>query len=130
LQSDRRGYLIHAEFRTSRPVIERATAVPEETIMTRRCELTGKLPMSGQNRSHAENKTKRKFRPNLCSVTLLSDALKKKVRLRISAHALKTVEHRGGLDAFLLKAGNAELSERCLKLKRDVQKAKAGATAA
>lgn len=129
LQSDRLGYLIHAEFSMSRPVIERATAVPEEIIMTRRCELTGKLPMSGQNRSHAENKTKRKFRPNLCSVTLLSDVLKKKVRLRISAHALKTVEHRGGLDAFLLKAGNAELSDRCLKLKRDVQKAKAGATA-
>ena len=72
--------------------------------MTRCCELTGKLPLSGQLRSHAENKTKRKFRPNLCSVTLISDALKRKVRLRVSAHALKSVEHRGGLDAFLLKA--------------------------
>ena len=60
--------------------------------MTRRCELTGKLPMSGQNRSHAENKSKRKFRPNLHEVTLTSDALGRKVRLRISAHALKTVE--------------------------------------
>lgn len=93
--------------------------------MTRCCELTGKLPMSGQNRSHAENKTKRKFRPNLCSVTLISDALKRKVRLKVSAHALKSIEHRGGLDAFLLKAANDELSERCLKLKRDVQKVKA-----
>ena len=72
--------------------------------MTRRCELTGKLPMSGQLRSHAENKTKRTFRPNLCEVTLISDALQRKVRLRISAHALKTVERRGGLDAFLMKA--------------------------
>ena len=91
--------------------------------MTRRCELTGKLPLSGQLRSHAENKTKRKFRPNLCEVTLLSDALGRKVRLRISAHALKSVEHRGGLDAFLLKASDAELSDRCLKLKRELQKA-------
>ena len=93
--------------------------------MTRRCELTGKLPLSGQLRSHAENKTKRKFRPNLCEVTLISDALGRKVRLRVSAHALKSVEHRGGLDAFLLKASDEDLSERCLKLKRDLKKAKA-----
>jgi len=98
--------------------------------MTRRCELTGKLPMSGQLRSHAENKTKRTFRPNLCTVTLLSDALKRKVRLRISAHALKSVEHRGGLDAYLIKANSDELSERCRRLKRDVQKAREAAAAA
>ncbi|MGZ5823141.1 MAG: 50S ribosomal protein L28 [Hyphomicrobium sp.] len=98
--------------------------------MTRRCELTGKLPLSGQLRSHAENKTKRKFRPNLCEVTLISDALGRKVRLRVSAHALKSVEHRGGLDAFLLKASDEDLSERCLKLKRDLKKAKAAAPAA
>jgi large subunit ribosomal protein L28 len=95
--------------------------------MTRRCELTGKLPLSGQLRSHAENKTKRKFRPNLCDVTLISDALGRKVRLRVSAHALKSVEHRGGLDAFLLKASDEDLSERCRKLKRDLKKAKAAA---
>jgi large subunit ribosomal protein L28 len=98
--------------------------------MTRRCELTGKLPLSGQLRSHAENKTKRKFRPNLCEVTLLSDTLGRKVRMRVSAHALKSVEHRGGLDAFLLKASEDELSERCLKLKRELQKAKKAAPAA
>jgi len=98
--------------------------------MTRQCELTGKLPLSGQNRSHAENKTKRKFRPNLCDVSLISDTLGRRVRLRISAHALKTVEHRGGLDGFLLKARNDELSARCLKLKRDIQKKKAEAAAA
>ena len=91
--------------------------------MTRRCELTGKGPMAGQLRSHAENKTKRTFRPNLVDVTLISDALQRKVRLRISAHALKTVERRGGLDAFLAKAGDDELSERCRKLKRDIKKA-------
>jgi large subunit ribosomal protein L28 len=83
----------------------------------------GKLPMSGQLRSHAENKTKRTFRPNLCDVTLISDTLQRKVRLRISAHALKTVERRGGLDAFLMKARDEELSDRCLRLKRDIRKA-------
>jgi large subunit ribosomal protein L28 len=93
--------------------------------MTRRCELTGKLPLSGQLRSHAENKTKRKFRPNLCNVSLISDALKRKVRLKVSAHALKSVEHRGGLDAFLLKARGDELSDRCLRLKREIEKVSA-----
>jgi large subunit ribosomal protein L28 len=98
--------------------------------MTRRCELTGKLPLSGQLRSHAENKTKRKFRPNLCNVTLISDVLGRKVRLRISAHALKSVEHRGGLDAFLVKAAGADLSDRCLALKREIEKAMAAKAAA
>jgi large subunit ribosomal protein L28 len=98
--------------------------------MTRRCELTGKLPLSGQLRSHAENKTKRKFRPNLCDVTLISDALGRSFRLRVSAHALKSVEKRGGLDAFLLKAGNDDLSDRVLKVKREIQKAAKGAVAA
>ncbi len=99
--------------------------------MTRCCELSGKLPQSGNNRSHAENKTRRKFRPNLCNVSLISDALGgRQFRLRVSAHALKSVEHRGGLDAYLLKAHDDELSERCQKLKRDVMKAKAEAAAA
>lgn len=95
--------------------------------MTRRCELSGKLPMSGQLRSHAENKSKRTFRPNLCTVSLISDALKRTVRLKVSAHALRSVEHRGGLDAYLLKARDEELSERCRRLKREVQKAKTAA---
>jgi large subunit ribosomal protein L28 len=95
--------------------------------MTRQCELTGKLPMAGNLRSHAENKTRRTFRPNLVGVTLISDVLQRKVRLRISANALKTVEHRGGLDAFLLKAREAELSERCQKLRREIIKARAEA---
>lgn len=98
--------------------------------MTRRCELTGKLPLSGQLRSHAENATKRKFRPNLVNVTLISDVLDRKFKLRITAHALKSVEHRGGLDAFLAKARDEELSEQCQKIKRDVAKAKAERAAA
>jgi large subunit ribosomal protein L28 len=101
--------------------------------MTRKCELTGKLPMSGQIRSHAENKTKRVFRPNLCNVTLMSEALDRSFRLKVSAHALKTVEHRGGLDAFLMKARKETLSPRVQKIKRDIAKvkgAKAGTEAA
>ena len=97
--------------------------------MTRKCELTGKLPMSGQLRSHAENKTKRVFRPNLCKVTLMSDILKRSFRVRISAHALKTVEHRGGFDAFLKKAKPGTLSPKCLQIKRDIAKAEAEAGA-
>jgi large subunit ribosomal protein L28 len=90
--------------------------------MSRCCELTGKRPMSGNLRSHAENKTRRTFRPNLCRVTLISDTLKRKVRLRVSAHALKSVEHRGGLDAFLLKAEDEVLSLKARRLKRLIKK--------
>jgi large subunit ribosomal protein L28 len=95
--------------------------------MTRRCELTGKLPMSGQLRSHAENKTKRTFRPNLVNVTLISEALERSVKLRVSAHALRSVEHNGGLDAFLLKAKTEQLSPQCQKLKRELVKSKSAA---
>ena len=99
--------------------------------MARRCELTGKAVLSGNNVSHANRRTKRRFLPNLCNVTLASDALKKRVRLTISAQALRSVEHRGGLDAYLLKAGNEELSLKARRLKRDiakVQSAKASAS--
>ena len=95
--------------------------------MTRRCELTGKLPMAGQIRSHAMNTTKRTFRPNLINVTLQSESLGRKIRLRVSARGLKSVEHRGGLDAYLMKARAEELSLRCQKIKRDIVKAKAEA---
>jgi len=91
--------------------------------MSRRCELTGKTAQTGHNVSHANNKSRRRFLPNLCDVTLMSDALKRSVQMRISAHALRSVDHRGGLDAFLLKAGDAELSPKALKLKREIRKA-------
>lgn len=95
--------------------------------MSRQCELTGKKPMSGNNVSHAVNKTRRVFNPNLCNVTLISDVLGRKVSLRVSAHALKSVEHRGGLDSYLLAARNEELSLKCRRLKRDIVKKKAEA---
>ena len=90
--------------------------------MSRMCELTGKGVQSGNNVSHANNKTKRKFLPNLCNVTLISDALGQRYRLRVSAAAIRTVEHRGGLDAFLLKSDESELSMRARLLKRQIQK--------
>ena len=90
--------------------------------MARRCELTGKAVLTGNNVSHANNKTKRRFLPNLLAVTLLSDTLGQSVRLRISANALRSVEHRGGLDAFLLKAAAGDLSVGALSLKRDLEK--------
>jgi large subunit ribosomal protein L28 len=90
--------------------------------MTRRCELTGKGPMSGNIRSHAENATRRTFRPNLVNVTLMSEALGKKIRVKVCANGLKTVEHRGGLDAFLLKSHDEDLSLKCLQLKRELRK--------
>jgi large subunit ribosomal protein L28 len=96
--------------------------------MAWRCELTGKTRQIGHRVSHSNRKTKRRFRPNLLNVTLLSDALGRSIRLRISANALKTVDHRGGLDAFLLKARDTELSPRVLVLKRQVvQKRRAAA---
>jgi large subunit ribosomal protein L28 len=88
--------------------------------MARRCELTGKAVLTGNNVSHANNRTKRRFLPNLKNVSLISDALNRTVRLRISVAALRSVEHRGGLDAFLVKAREEELSERARKLRKDV----------
>ncbi|MBD9390551.1 50S ribosomal protein L28 [Rhizobium sp. CG4] len=90
--------------------------------MSRVCELTGKGVQTGNNVSHANNKTKRRFLPNLCSVTLISDALGQRFSLRVSAAALRTVEHRGGLDAFLLKASENELSMRARLLRRQIAK--------
>ena len=95
--------------------------------MSRRCELTGKSALTGHKVSHSNRKTKRRFLPNLVNVTMISDALSRKVKLRISANALKTVDHRGGLDAFLLKAKDGELSERALEIKRQVKKKLAAA---
>jgi large subunit ribosomal protein L28 len=97
--------------------------------MAWRCELTGKTRQIGHRVSHSNIKTKRRFRPNLLNVTLMSDALNRSFRLRISANALKTVDHRGGLDAFLLNAKDAELSPRVLDLKREVAKKRKAATA-
>jgi len=90
--------------------------------MSRRCDLTGKSVLTGNLVSHSNHKTRTRFLPNLGNVTLISDALQRKVRLRVSAWALRTVEHRGGLDAFLIKASDAELSSHALTLKREIVK--------
>jgi large subunit ribosomal protein L28 len=90
--------------------------------MSRTCELTAKSVLTGNNVSHANNKTRRRFLPNLVNVTLISEALNQNVRLRVSANALRTVEHRGGLDAFLVKADEKELSQRARLLKKQIAK--------
>lgn len=90
--------------------------------MSRVCELTGKGPMTGNNVSHANNKTRRRFLPNLNDTTLQSEALGRAFKLRISAHALRSVDHRGGLDKFLAKAKDSDLSANALKIKKAIAK--------
>jgi large subunit ribosomal protein L28 len=97
--------------------------------MSRRCDLTGKGPQTGHTVSHSNRKAKRRFLPNLCAVTLMSDALGRSVKLRISANAIKSVDHRGGLDAFLAKAKDEDLSPRALDIKRQIAKKNAEAAA-
>src|SRR5437868_6321669 len=98
--------------------------------MSRRCDLTGKGVLVGHKVSHSNIKTKRRFLPNLLNVTLSSDALGRSFKMRISANALRTVDHRGGLDAFLAKANVDELSPKALKLKTEIAKKQAEAKAA
>lgn len=97
--------------------------------MSRVCELTGKGPMSGNNVSHAKNRTRRRFLPNLNDVTLQSEALGRSFKFRISAAALRTVDHRGGLDAFMAKAKDTELSGNALKVKKAIAKSSSTADA-
>ncbi len=90
--------------------------------MSRRCELTGKAVQSGNKVSHSNRKTRTRFLPNLCQVTLISDSLARSVRLRVAAAALRSVEHRGGLDNFLIKASDDQLSQGAVVLKREIKK--------
>lgn len=90
--------------------------------MSRRCDLTGKGPMTGNSVSHSNIKTRRRFLPNLCNVTLMSEVLGRSVRFKVTAHGLKSVDHRGGLDAFLAKAKDADLSVKALEIKRQIAK--------
>jgi large subunit ribosomal protein L28 len=97
--------------------------------MSRRCDLTGKAVLVGHKVSHSNRKTKRRFLPNLQNVTFISETLERVVRLRVSTNAIKTVDHRGGLDAFLLKAGDEDLSVKALDVKRQIVKKRAAAAA-
>ena len=91
--------------------------------MSRRCELTGKGVLTGNNVSHANNKTRRRFLPNLQDTRLPSDALGQMVRVRLSVHALRTVEHNGGIDAYLLGRPAAKLPVEARRLRRRIEKA-------
>jgi len=97
-------------------------------IMAKRCQLTGKSVMSGNNVSHANNRTRRRFLPNLQSTSMQSEILNRKVSLRVSTSAMRTVEKHGGLDAFLLQARNAELADEAQQLKREIVAAQAAAS--
>jgi len=90
--------------------------------MSRQCELTGTKPMVGNNVSHSQVKTKRRFEPNLVRVSLHSESLDRTFQLRIAAKALRTVDKLGGLDAFLAKAKPDQLSDRAARIKRDIEK--------
>ncbi len=91
--------------------------------MARRCDLTGKGVQAGNNVSHAHNRTRRRFLPNLQDVSILSDVLGKQVRLRLAAKTIRTIEHNGGLDKFLLGTANTKLTDEAVTLKRQVKKA-------
>ena len=91
--------------------------------MSRVCDLTGKGVITGNNVSHAHNKTRRRFLPNLQQTSLWSDSLGRMVRLKVSVSAIRTVEHKGGLDAFLLDASDADLAPAMVKIKKLVKKA-------
>ena len=93
--------------------------------MSRRCTLTGKGVQTGNNVSHAHNKTRRRYLPNLQNVSLMSDALGKPVSLRVSVAAIRTVEHKGGLDAFLLDARDRDLNLEMRRLKKQIKIARA-----
>ena len=98
--------------------------------MSRRCELTGKAVQSGNKVSHSNRKMRTRFLPNLCQVTLISDTLGRSVRLRVAAAALRSVEHRGGLDNFLVKQSDGDLSSDAVALKREIVKKRAEIAAA
>lgn len=98
--------------------------------MSRRCDLTGRSVQTGNNVSHAHNRTRRRFLPNLCNVSLISEALGRSFRLKVSAYALRTVEHRGGLDAFLMKSDKSDLSLKAQRIRREVAKSLVAAEAA
>lgn len=98
--------------------------------MSRRCDLTGRRPQVGHKVSHSNIKTKRRFLPNLGTVTLTSDTLGRTFRLRITRNALRSVDHRGGLDAYLAKSRDEELSPEALRIKYEIEKTRAAAVAA
>ncbi len=97
--------------------------------MSRECELTGKGVQYGNNVSHANNKTKRRFLPNLQETKLLSDTLGQQIRLKLTTHAIRSIEHNGGLDAYLAKTADKNLPAEAKRLKRRIEKAAAKAAA-
>ena len=111
----------------ARFVFVRSTLEKSSKIMSRRCSITGKGVLAGNNVSHAHNKTRRRFLPNIQKTTLLSDALGQAISLKLSTNAIRTIEKNGGLDAYLLSTSNDKLTEDARRLKRRIKKAAASA---
>ncbi len=97
--------------------------------MARRCGVTGKGVQSGNNVSHAHNKTRRRFLPNIQTVSLMSEVLGRTVKLRLAASTLRTIEHKGGLDAFLMDSSDSKLTTEAVKIKKQIKKAHTGTPA-
>ncbi len=97
--------------------------------MARRCGVTGKGVQSGNNVSHAHNKTRRRFLPNIQTVSLMSEVLGRTVKLRLAASTLRTIEHKGGLDAFLMDSSDSKLTTEAVKIKKQIRKAQVGTPA-
>ncbi|HEC90035.1 MAG TPA: 50S ribosomal protein L28 [Alphaproteobacteria bacterium] len=97
--------------------------------MARRCGVTGKGVLSGNNVSHAHNKTRRRFLPNIQTVSLMSEVLGRTVKLRLAASTLRTIENKGGLDAFLMDSSDSKLTAEAVKIKKQIKKAQVGTTA-
>ncbi len=98
--------------------------------MSRRCQITGKGVLTGNNVSHANNKSRRRFLPNMQQTSMVSDVLGTTVRVRVTTHAIRTIEHNGGLDAFLLSTPNRDLPEPAQVLKRRILRSQAKRAAA
>ncbi len=97
--------------------------------MARRCGVTGKGVLSGNNVSHAHNKTRRRFLPNIQTVSLMSEVLGRTVKLRLAASTLRTIENKGGLDAFLMDSSDSKLTTEAVKIKKQIKKAQIGTPA-
>jgi large subunit ribosomal protein L28 len=104
-------------------ILRRQNETREDTLMARRCSITGKGVLTGNNVSHANNKSRRRFLPNLQDTSVLSDALNQMVRIKVSTRGLKTIEHNGGLDAYLTTTNDSRLTDESRRLKRRVEKA-------
>lgn len=124
------SHLEHIKYFVFLPSIRVSALLSEDKRMSRRCQITGKGVLTGNNVSHANNKNRRRFLPNLQDYSLLSEILGQSIRLRVTNHGLRTIEHNGGLDNFLLTTPNRKLTEEAMVIKRRILQARSKKEAA